>query len=349
MARIAAGELLARLAKGKPVPAVLLLGDEPFLRDSCRALLIEKYVPEAARAWAVARFSAARGETLAALDQAQSLPMLAPQQAVFLGEVEALEKLGEEKREEAVEAIDAYLDNSAPFTMLVLEASALDQRMKLAKLLTVKTLVVGVSLGENEQERRAAAVTQASSVAGELDVALDPGVAEELAECVADDLLRLKTEIEKLATFAGERRRIRREDVSALVVSQKKNTVWQLADMIAAGKRTTALEFLDRLLRDGDEPVALVGAMAWMYRKLIEAQEVKGPLNGWQAARQLGMRPETAELALQSARRIPREQLLRGLRALQECDDGLKGGVREPRALLDFLITRLTGRGASAA
>lgn len=86
-----------------------------------------------------------------------------------------------------------------------------------------------------------------------------------------------------------------------------------------------------------------------MYRKLIEAQEIKGAVNGWQAARQLGMRPETAELALQSARRMSREQLLSGLRALQECDDGLKGGVREPRALLDFLITRLTRRNVSAA
>ncbi len=349
MPRIAAGDLLGRIAKGKPVPAVLLLGDEPFLRDSCRSLLIEKYVSESARAWGVSHFSAVDGGTQAALGQAQTLPMLSRQQVVFLGEVEALEKLGEEKREEALQAIGAYLENPAPFTTLVLEASALDQRMKLAKLLAEKALVVAVSLGEDERERRANAVAQAAGVAAELGVALEPGAAEELADFVADDLLRIKTELEKLAAFAGERRRIRREDVASLVVSQKKNTVWQLAEMIAARQRRTALEFLDRLLREGEEPVALVGAMAWMYRKLIEAQELKGPLDGWQAARQLGMRPEMAELALQSARGIPRDQLLAGLRALQECDDRLKGGARNPRALLDFLITRLTGRREAAA
>ncbi len=349
MPRIAAGELLARIAKGKPVPAVLLLGEELFLRDSCRALLIENYVPEAARDWAVSRYSAARGETQEALDQAQTLPMLSPQQVVFLEEVDALEKLGDEKRDVAVQAFEAYLKDPAPFTTLVLEAGGLDQRMKLEKLFAEKTLVVAVSLGDDENRRRASAVAHAVSIANELGVVVEADVAEELADYVADDLLRLKTELEKLATFAGDRRRIRREDVAALVVSNKKNTVWQLADMIAAGQRTTALEFLDRLLRDGDEPVALVGAMAWMYRKLIEAQELKGPVSGWQAARQFGMRPETAELALQSARRIPREQLLAGLRVLQECDDRLRGGGREPRALLDFLITRLTNRRESAA
>ncbi|MBZ5527721.1 MAG: DNA polymerase III subunit delta [Acidobacteriia bacterium] len=345
MARIAAGELGERLAKGKAIPAIFLLGNEPFLRDSCRKLLIEKFVPEAARAWALSRFSAARGEAEAALAQAQTLPMLCPQQVVFLEDCEGLEKLGEERRNEFVEALGAYLDNPAPFTTLVLEAGALDQRMKFAKVLAEQALVVAVGLGEDERERRTVAVGLAAEMAGELGVTLEKGAAEELAELVAEDLQRLKMEMEKLATHAGDRKTIRLEDVSALVVSTRKNTVWQLADMLAAGKRKTALEFLDRLLREGDEPVALVGAMAWMYRKMIEAQEIKGVANGWQAARQLGMKPETAELALQSARRMPRAQLLAGLRVLQECDDRLKGGGRDPRALLDFLIARLTARG----
>ena len=30
MARVSAGELLARLGKGKAIPAILLLGDEPY-------------------------------------------------------------------------------------------------------------------------------------------------------------------------------------------------------------------------------------------------------------------------------------------------------------------------------
>ena len=69
MAQISAGQLLARLEKGKPVPAILLLGEETYLRDTCRAQLIERFVPEAARAWAVSRFSADRSEVQAAVDQ----------------------------------------------------------------------------------------------------------------------------------------------------------------------------------------------------------------------------------------------------------------------------------------
>jgi DNA polymerase III delta subunit len=86
----------------------------------------------------------------------------------------------------------------------------------------------------------------------------------------------------------------------------------------------------------------MVGAMAWMYRKLIEASELRGATNGWQAARALGMRPEQAEIALQSARKTSRERLLDGLKALQKADDRLKSGADE-RVVLEFLVTQLAG------
>ena len=345
MPRIAAGELLARLAKGKPVPALLLLGDEAYLRDSCRALLVEKYVPESAREWAVSRFSAGSNYLAAALAQAQTHPMLSPQQVVFIEELEALESLGEEKRDAAVALLDAYLKNPAPFTTLVLEAAHLDQRMRLGKILAEKTLVVAVSLGENDRDRRAAAIVEAKRLAAERKVALEPGVAEELADLVADDLLLLRNEMEKLAIHAAESRRIRREDLEALVVSNRRATVWKLSEMIASRKAREAMDFLSRALRHGEEPVGMVAAIAWMYRKLIEVQELRGAASPWQVAGQLRMQPESAAIALESARKIPREQLLAGIVALRECDSRLKGGTLGAEAALDFLVAQLIGPG----
>src|SRR5579859_3070993 len=158
MPRISHKELPSRLSKGKAIPALLLLGDEPFLRDACRAQLIEQFVPAAARDWAVSRYSADRGETQDALEQAQTLPMLAPQQVVFLEDVEKVEKLGEKNRDAAVERLETYLADPAPFTILVLEATELDLRMRLSKVLAEKTLVVDVCLGKDTSAREAAAV-----------------------------------------------------------------------------------------------------------------------------------------------------------------------------------------------
>jgi DNA polymerase-3 subunit delta len=349
MARISQEELFGRLEKGKLIPAILLLGEETYLRDKCREQLIERFVPEAARTWAVSRYSADRGETQAALDQAQTMAMLSPQQVVFLEDAEAMEKLGEKNRDEAVAQLGAYLEDPAPFTVLVVEATSLDQRMKLGKLLAEKALVVECGLGENANERQAAAVALARAIGKEQGVEFEKGAAEDLAEFVAADLMRLKTEIDKLATYAAEKRVIARADVGALVISEKTTTVWELADLLASRQPKKALEFLDRLLRDGEEPLQMLGAMAWMYRKLIEASEVKGVANGWQVARALGMRPEQAELALQNARKISKPRLLAGLHALRDADDRVKGGGAEPRTVMEFLVTQLTAPEAKAA
>jgi len=349
MPRVSPQELLARITKGKPIPALLLLGDEPFLRDASRAQLIETFVPEAARPWAVSRYSADRNETQDALEQAQTLPMLAPRQIVLLHDVEKIEKLSEKNRDAAINNLEAYFANPAPFTVLVLEATALDQRMKLAKLLTDKTLVVDVGLGEDLQARQAAAVPLARAMAKEQGVDFEKGAAEDLAEFVAADLMRLKTEIDKLATYVAQRKSIRCQDVTALVISEKTTTVWELADMLAKRDGKRALEFLDCLLREGEQPLQMLGAITWMYRKLIEASELKGVTNGYQAARALAMRPEQAELALQSARKIPKARLLQGLQSLQAADSRLKGGADDPHAVMEFLISELAAPAVKSA
>lgn len=341
MARISTQELLSRLEKGKLIHAILLLGEEPYLRDASRAKLIEAFVPEGSRTWAVSRYSAERGETQAALTQAQSLPMLSPQQVVFLEDAGAIEKFGEKNRDETVAQLETYLGDPAPFTALVIEAARLDERMKLAKVLGQRTLVVEVGLGENPEQRQVAAVAMAGNLAKAEGLTFERGAAEDLAERVAADLMRLKTEIEKLAAYLGEKKIIRREDVNVMVSSERTATVWELADLLASRQSKQALDFLDRLMRDGEEPIAMVGAMTWMYRKLIEASEIKGAMNGWQAARTLGMRAEQAELALRAARKSSKAQLLSGLQALKKADDRLKSS-KDSRTVMEFLVAELT-------
>lgn len=341
MPRCSLEDLHRRLNQAKPVPAILLLGEEPYLRDACRAQLIDKFVAEAARTWAVSRYSAAREETQSALEQAQTMPMLASCQLVFLEDVQQIEKLAEENRDAEVHQLQTYLDDPAPFTVLVLEATALDQRMKLAKVLFDGALVVDVSPGDTPEQRMVTTIVMAGVMAEEQQVQFEKGAAEELAESVAADLTRLKSEVDKLATYVGDRKQIRRQDVAAMVISEKTTTVWELASLLVSRQQKKALQFLDRLLRAGEEPLPMLGAMAWMYRKLIEASELKG-VTGWQAARALGMRPEQAELAVQSARKIPKARLLEGLQAMQKADDRLKRGGRDARAVLEFLVTQLT-------
>jgi DNA polymerase-3 subunit delta len=210
-----------------------------------------------------------------------------------------------------------------------------------------EALVVEVGTGDNPESRIAAATEVARDLAKQKGIELEKGAAEELAELVSGDLLRLETELEKLATFAGERKTISKAEIAALVLSEKTTTIWEVAGFLAAQQPKQALEFINRLFQEGEAALLMLGGITWMYRKIVEASEVRGATNGWQAARALGMRPEQAEIALQCSRRISKERLMNGLRALKNADAQLKSG-RDERTVMEFLVWELSGAKSPA-
>jgi len=226
----------------------------------------------------------------------------------------------------------------------VLEASGLDKRLRLFKALSKNprtTLLVELIMDRQHAEELALATAK------EMGVAMDRDAASLLADAVNIEPARIRIEVEKLSLYALKTKKITSRDVEDLVVAARKYTVWQLAEMLAGSRREAALQFLDSLIRNGEEPAMLVGGLAWMYRKLIEVQELKPHPELWQV-RQLGMQQETAEIALREARRFSRAQLLEGLAALADADSLLKSGVKDSRAAMEFLITRLTAKSRAA-
>jgi DNA polymerase-3 subunit delta len=341
MADISADKLVARLSTGKPVAAIVLLGTDSYLREMCRNKIIEACVPEAAREWALARISVPDSGWDEVLQRAQTMPMLANRQVIIVEGVESLEKLGETTRQEIVEALGEYFESPAPFSLLLFEAATMDRRQKYSKLLAEHALFVELTIGGES------AVSLATQMAKDCGAEIQHDAAVLLADILNSQPSRMRIEIEKLSTYVGKGQGIATSHVEELVVAARKNTVWQLADMLATRRRDSALAFLDNLLREGEEPIGLVGGITWMYRKLIEARDLPAGSSGFQAARALGMNPEAAETAVRQAHRIPKKDLLAGLVALAEADSQLKSSNPNPRALMEFLIVQLTSPRAA--
>ena len=329
-------KLAERLERKKAEAAIVLRGSDAYLLDLCRKTIVDAYVPENVRDWAVSRMDVRQSGWDEVLQRAETMPMLAQRQVIFVERAESIEKLGDAARDRIVKAFEAYLAKPAPFTVLVLEAEALDGRQKFAKMLEEKATVVELSIGSES------AASLAAQMAKDLGVAIDRDAANLLAEILNNEPARIRIELEKLAAYAQGTERITSADVEALVVAARKNTVWQFADMIASRKRDDALKFLDNLLREGEDPIGLLGVMSRMYRQLIEARQLPATMNMYQAASVLRVPPVAADSILRTARRIPKKELLGGLVALAEADSQLKSSNPDPRAFTEFLIARLT-------
>lgn len=330
-----ADEFLQQPPLGKLPAAIVLLGTDHYLRGMCRDKIIEAVVPAAARDWAVTRISARDSDWDEILGLAQMRPMLAERQVLIIDGAEHVEELGDKSRDLILAAVEKYLKSPAPFTVLVIETISLDKRQKFYKLLNDIAFVVSLTIGPES------APLLAMQMAGRLGTEIDRDAAALLADAMNREPAHMCIELEKLSTYALGRR-IVKADVEALVVAARKNTVWQFADILASRKRPEAFAFLSNLLREGEEPVAIVGTLAWTYRKMIEARDLPPNISGYQAAGRLQMKPEAAEAAVRNAHKVSKRELLDGLIALAEADSQVKSSNKNPRATMEFLIVRLT-------
>ena len=299
MSAASAERLFAQLGKGKVPAALLLLGADSYWLQLCRRKLMEALVPQEARGWAVMRMSAAESGVPEVVGRAQVRPMLAAQQLIFVGNAEAWEQGNDATLKENLSALGNYLEDPAPFTVIAFEAEKLDQRLRLARLLSERALVV--ELGAPGADPGLLAI----QIARGLGMEMDPAAASALAEAAGGSAARMATEVEKLACYAAPAGRITATDVRKLVVAEGAAEIWELAGLLASGERGRALELVNELMEKGEPAPQLVGALAWMFRKLVDASELPPSTDKWQAARRLGMRPDSAATALEHARRIP--------------------------------------------
>jgi DNA polymerase-3 subunit delta len=348
--------LLEQLAKKKPIPAIVLMGTDPYLRDLCRNAIIQAYVPDAVRDWALARVTVQGTDWSEVFQRAETLPMLAQMQVVIVEGAETIEAKkssdeddsgdsgeNDDPRKETLKAFSAYLDSPAPFTILLLEVPKLDKRQRLYKILTEKAVLVELTLGDQ-------AAAFVSQMARELGAEIDRDAAALLTEITNSEPALIRTELQKLSLYVQGRNRITLADIKELVPNARKNTVWELADMIAANRQKDAFQFLENLLREGEQPIAMVGALAWRYRMLIQARDLPPGTRGFPLKKALNIWDDDrkAEDTFRTLQRIPKEKLQAGLVALAEADSQLKSSNPDKRSTMEFLIARLSSASTAA-
>src|SRR5262249_31154247 len=152
-------------------------------------------------------------------------------------------------------------------------------------------------------------------------------------------------EMAKLAVYVGAAPKIDARDVDQLVGRSRAEKTWEIFKLIGAGKTAEALTFLDRLLDQGEEPIALLGAFSKRLRQLAQTTRLCAqgvPMQD--ALTQVGV-PDyrtARQEAEQQLRHLGRRRLDHLYDWLLETDQGLKGGSQlSPRILLERLVVRL--------
>jgi DNA polymerase-3 subunit delta len=327
-------QLKRQLAQGIVEPLYLFAGEEIYLQRRAIALLAST-LDESLRVLNVASYSLAaesgvtRSRAAALIDSARQLPMMAARRIIVARDVDKL-------IEGDTELILAYLQRPSPTTTLIFQAQSLDRRKKLTEMLLDRCAVVAFDpLSDHELAR------WADGFVATFGCTLQPAALDLLVSLTGTGLMRLANELEKLAIYTGEGQ-ITEESVALLVRRAREHSGLELWEATVKRDGPGTMRLVRRLLDDGDEPLALVGSLASLHRKMLTAKEMYArgsPVA--EVAKATAQFGERAGALRQRVSRMSREEIVRRMGRIAEVDNAIKRSEATPRLQIEYLVAEL--------
>jgi len=160
---------------------------------------------------------------------------------------------------------------------LLITTDFVDRRKALFKAIEEKGMVVDCTVpkGESRADRMAQEAVMKATVDAALAQAgksIRSDARQRLIEWTGFDLRMLSNNLEKLISFAGERKMITGADVTAVLQRTRKDPIFEFTGAVADRNLPEALAFMQRLIHDGMHPLQLLSAIANQLRRLLVAK-----------------------------------------------------------------------------
>ena len=177
--------------------------------------------------------------------------------------------------------------------------------------------------------------------ARELGFELEPAAARLLVERLGPRPMRLRTELERLALWAGDGGRVGAEDLDAMVTDTSEEAIWTLADALVAGDEATTLRVAERLVAQGEALPRIVYALAPRLRQALRAaSELEAGKPAGEVAKGLSMHPYAAKMLVSKVKDRTPEDLDSSIRALADLELWSRGGSDYPEGVAFTLSLR---------
>ncbi len=336
-------EVWKQMKKKQFAPLYLLYGPEPFIIKKTISTLLENALEESEIEFNVTNFDLEETPVHAALEEAETFPFMGERKVVILHNPYFLtaEKV-KEKVEHNVQVLLDYLENPSPFSIVVIAApyEKLDERKKVTKQLKKHATVVEANkLKDQELSKWIEAQAAAHGVK------IERGAIQALMETAGQNLLLLANEIEKMALYVWDEKVITVQIVNDLASKSLEQNIFTLIDFIMNRRTGQAIQLLQSLLRQNEEPIKVLALMASQVRIMYVSKGLaKNGYGQQKIASHLKIHPFRVKLALEKARYFQEKELMAFLNNIAEADYKMKTGQMDKTLLLELVILQSGGQ-----
>jgi DNA polymerase III subunit delta len=175
----------------------------------------------------------------------------------------------------------------------------------------------------------------------ELGFELEPTAARLLVQRLGPRPLRLRTELERLALWAGEGGSVGADDLEAMISDTSEEAIWSLADAVVAGDEPESMRIAERLVSQGEALPRIVYSLAPRLRQALKAAtELEAGKPASEVAKGLSMHPYAAKMLVSKVKGRSPEDLDASIRALADLELWSRGGSDYPERVAFTLTLR---------
>jgi len=318
-------------------PFYFLCGEEPYFADVITDYMEEHILEEDEQAFGM-HILYGRDTTI---DQivatAKSYPMGGGRQLVILKESQDLK---EWKKTENLKALEVYLANPTPSTILVFtfKGKALDKRLKITKLIEkAGVFFVGNEVKEYQMPSHVA------SIAAERGLKLDPNSTQLLVEYLGTNLGKVVNAIQKLRVILPEGSKVTTAHIEEYIGISKDYNNWELQKALGNKEVLKANKIID-YFRSNPKQHPIQGVLPFLYSYFSRLAAYQSLTDKSNAARLLETFPAAiAELKLIEKNFTPQklERIISNLRDADRKSKGVGNDFVEDEDLMKELVFKI--------
>jgi len=162
-----------------------------------------------------------------------------------------------------------------------------------------------------------------------------------LIDITGGTMTALSSEIDKICAYSGADE-IKKTDIDAVTEPVLDAVVFQMTDLLSAGRYDQALAKLQQLLKMQQEPLAILGAVGGHFRRISTARTLlDNGRNSSELQKLCGIPDYPARKTMEAARRFRPEFCRKAAQLVLETDYRMKTSFDDSERLLELLILQL--------
>ncbi|PGO28430.1 DNA polymerase III subunit delta [Bacillus cereus] len=327
-----------KIKKKQFAPLYLLYGTEAYFINETIKLITTEALEEEDREFNVVTYDLEEAYLEDVVEDARTLPFFGDRKVILIKSPLFL-TAQKEKLEQNIKILEEYIGEPSPFSILVFVApyEKLDERKKITKLLK-KTADVVEANAMQVQDVQKWVVSRAE----EAHVYIDNAAVSLLLELVGSNVTMLAKEMDKLTLYVGMGGEITSKLVAELVPKSVEQNVFALTEKVVKKDIAGAMQILDGLFTQQEEPIKLLALLVSQFRLLNQVKELQQRGYGQnQIASHIGVHPYRVKLAMNQTKFFSFEELKRVILELAEADYSMKTGKMDKKLVLEFFLMRL--------